>query len=507
MSSTFHTPESCIPSPCIGSRWAGIAAPRRDSRHNRRDRSHVGTAYSGLTLIEMLVAVTASLLLLGTVMTLFQMVGDAVSKSRMGGAIDRQLCALRTTLLMDLAGVTALRGEDGLIVAPPNPRGYFCVVEGPDNDFRQYLGSGEWFYRNLDVPGPTRASDDRIVGDTDDMLFFTTQTITDSEFSGRYAGQINSAPIAEVAYFCRPTQTNGIAERDPQLYTLYRRQLLVTGLIDDPPFNNDTGNPGTVPLSNTTAPYLYNVPWLGWYGVWPPGSMQPGGPIPGFMHLFDVSVRREGDANSLNNRFVLNSLGDLGRRHYRFAHDWRLNATAVAAHHVTRLDPGNGALALAGERAGEDEIARNVLSFDVRVFDPLVPIHRELPNREIDLQPGDPGWKAPTGPDGERAARFVDLGYDPNPANPSNSLFSSHGRQFIGAGPAIHPLRANLTATGGVAESRKLASRTYDTWHPEQGIDPPYAAPLRSISITIRLYDRGTRRVRQVTVVHSFERN
>jgi type II secretory pathway component PulJ len=431
-----------------------------------------GRQRCGLTLLEMLVAVAASLLLLGTVMVLFQMVGEAVGQSRMMGVLDRQLCAVRTALLVDLTGATAARDENGLLVASPRHRGYFCVVEGPNTDYEEYLGNGNWFNRTQDARGPTADSDDRVVGDTDDMLLFTTQMITVIPFHGRYGTGSERSSLAEVAYFCRPT----VGESNPRLYTLYRRQLLVVDSLPKPPFE----------LANS-ARFINGNAWQGWAD---------------FLRLYDVSVRREGDSLDLaSNRFVINSLDDLARRQNRLGHDWTLNKPAANA---VRPDDGvwpllasaDEALRLSGSREGEDEIARNVLSFDVRVLDPSIMIRRSVSGL-VDLQPGDAGyWDAL--PSLEREPRFVDLGYHRDPTDPADaaSWFGRYGHETDGDEPK-HPL----------TPADRSGPRTFDTWHPSQGRVPPYTNSLPAISVTIRLYDRTTRRIRQSTVSFQFTQN
>jgi len=431
------------------------------------------TGRDGLTLVEMLVAVTASLLLLGTVMTLFQLVGEAVSQSRMLGILDRQLCAVRTALLVDLAGTTAARDERGLLVASPLYRGYFSIVEGPNNDFEEYLPANDtWFDRTSPDPGPTPDSDDRIVGDTDDMLFFTTDTITTVPFTGRYGVATERASVAEVAYYCRPTA----GETNPQLYTLYRRQILVVDRQLNAPFAGGRTN-------------FVTPNWNGWAD---------------FLRLYDVSVRREGaDGTPTTNKFVLNSVDDLGRRLNRLGHDWLVNAAVGQTRPADGVWPlrvaPNTALTLTGNREGEEELVRNVLSFDIRVLDPHVRIRRSG-NGVIDLQPGDPGyWTREAEPAADPpTARFVDLGYDLDAAgNPSNTPFSGYGNANA----------ANPVIALSLVPSDRRGSRTYDTWHPAHGRPPPYTEQLPAVSITVRLYDRSTRRIRQSAVVHSFGQN
>jgi hypothetical protein len=222
-----------------------------------------------------------------------------------------------------------------------------------------------------------------------------------------------------------------------------------------------------------------------------------------FLRLYDVSVRREGaDSTPATNKFVLNSLDDLARRQNRLGHDWLVNVAAGQTRPADGVWPlrvaTNTALTLTGNREGEEELVRNVLSFDVRVLDPHVKIRRSA-GGVIDLQPGDPGyWTAAAGVD-PPTPRFVDLGYDLNAvANPSNTSFSGYGSTNAAYPPGHGLSLVPIDRAGG---------RTYDTWHPAQGRPAPYAEQLPAVSITVRLYDRSTRRIRQVAVVHSFGQN
>ena len=99
------------------------------------------TRKQAFTLIEMLVAMTASLILLGSVMTIFQILGDTVRKSRKMGELDSEICSFKGIILNDLAGVTARRSASGLD-CPANAglgaSGYFEIIEGPNSDLLDF---------------------------------------------------------------------------------------------------------------------------------------------------------------------------------------------------------------------------------------------------------------------------------------------------------------------------------------------------------------------------------
>ena len=416
---------------------------------------------AGLTMVEMLVAMTASLVLLGAVTAVFQVMGDAVAASRRLGWLDQQLDTVITRLMLDLHGATADADPNGLKVASETQNGYFEIVEGPSTDYEDY-STGTRIDRST-AAAPANRSDDRIVGDVDDMLFFTTVTVTPELFVGKWQTQNDTAETAEVAYFCRPTPNTS----NPQLYTLYRRQVLVRGLTPLPPFTPD----GTYPGAPGTTPVNWSAPAAAWQA---------------FYQNFDVSVRRQGSV------FVLNGLDELQRRQNRLAHDLVLNTNASPPPVAVPIAAGNPALALLGPREGEDVLLTNVLAFDVRVLDPDVVIHRQ---GAVRLTPSDPGyWAAAAMP--LRGPQYVDLGYGHSLAAnaPEHSRFSRLG-PAVSPGNPVHPLKAPNAA----------APRTFDTWSSLDG-PAPYAESLPGISVTVRLYDPAARRVRQATLNHVFSR-
>jgi prepilin-type N-terminal cleavage/methylation domain-containing protein len=429
---------------------------------------------SGYTLVEMLVALTASLILFGVVMTIFGVLGEAVSKSRRVGTLDAELCAISTTLLQDLAGVTAVRNAAGLVTNPDSGSvtGYFEIVEGPSFDAVTVTDAEALIDKSLSDPhNPATGSDDRIVGDIDDMLFFTTQSVNVEPFIGKFLNTTQTSREAEVAYFCRrmPDTSN------PQLYTLHRRQLLIVA-----------GSP--LAQFDEFGRYRTYTNWADFYSK------------------FDISARREVlDGADIA---VLNTANDLQRRRNRTGHD---NGSADSVYPI----PADAPLPLLGVREGEDVIARNVLSFDVRLLD-LSAMERTSAAFPVGLIPSDPGyWSSGVVDVSPQSPVYCDLGYGAfsdlyselyaTPlADPAASQFSRWSE--IGAP------ESNL-----IGDAKQPIGRTYDTWttfYQSNGIDdglagdadeePPYPANLRAIQVTIRLYDAQSKTIRQRTIVHSF---
>jgi hypothetical protein len=428
---------------------------------------------TGLTLVEMLVAMTASLILFGAVVTIFQILGDAVGKSRRAGRLESDLCSIRTRLQQDLGGATANRNADGLQAEgnSGSVSGYFEVIEGPNSDLLDYSVSPA-YNRATNNPGPTPppASNDRIVGDTDDLLFLTTRNVTLDPFVGKFGNTTITAEQAEVAYYCRPTA--GTA--NPTLYTLYRRQLLIIGGFPRAPFASD----GSMPFTS----------WADFYAS------------------FDLSARRE-DLGAIGVRLVLNTANDLQRRRNRFAHDTACSGTT---RDLNPLLPNhaNNVLALAGTRKDEDVVATNVLAFDVRVLDPQADERQRTEDPvTVRMQPADQFYWTTDNNLPTATPVYGDLGFNAFAAFhggvPAPGVFSGYGR----------PGHCLL----GTASS----SRTYDTWTSFYGTNgqddddngtpddaaerAPYSQPLGGIQVVIRLYDADTKTVKQATITQSLK--
>lgn len=242
---------------------------------------------SAYTLIEILVSTALTLMLLMAVVQIFGSVSESIANSRAALEMADQLRAAQMTLQRDLEGVT-------VTMAPPRrpESGEGCLeyTEGPN-------GPARWLddvAKNTQTPSGD-VEVDSTVGDTDDVLLFTTRTRS-TPFVGRVrakraplAGEtadgndavgdymwVNSAESqeAEVIWFLRGR-------------TLYRRVLLVL-----PNFDADL---------RTNAVELQ-------LGVTPAG--------PGFYRDYDISVRNSNGGGAL----AANSLSDLTKPENRFAH-------------------------------------------------------------------------------------------------------------------------------------------------------------------------------------------
>jgi prepilin-type N-terminal cleavage/methylation domain-containing protein len=475
---------------------------------------HVRT---GFTLIEMLVATAATLILMGAVAQMFAIFGDAVRGSRATLGLDGRLRNVAWRLRTDLAGTTARMSPP---LSPDSGEGYFEIIEGPLSDYQEAANPPVPLSNGMTTIGPT---------DIDDALLFTTRN-TETPFIGRApTNTANNAlktdtfesTVAEVAWFARVTP----GTTNPVTYTLYRKQLLVIGYVGSDPFTAD--NKISFDTYGSTWAHYYNAPC-------------------------DISVRREASPSGSTVVFdtlIPNSLADLTRRESRFLHNPAGLTTDgfpfpfVA--HQTASTSGNSEVLPAelsglifdstSQRHGEDVVLDNVIAFDVRVFDPAAPVYVTTPGG-TPLVPGDPGFTNTAVASGA----YVDLGHGAT----TNSLLTGVVPHYAGYGDTRSELAGSATAR-----------RTYDTWstnyeadgrdsdgdgpfdegadgldndNPPDGVvdepdvdsdgdgiitlaergesetAPPYPHALRGIEVRIRCYEPSSRQVRQVTVRHTF---
>lgn len=417
---------------------------------------------SGMTLVEMLVATAATLMLMGAIAQIFSVFGSAVTNSRSIIEQDGRLRIVAWRLRTDLAGATARTLPP---LTPAESEGYFEVIEGPLSD-------------------QTAADGTTSLGaDTDDILLFTTRN-SETPFLGKAGSAMIESPTSEVAWFLGATAVTS----NPATYTLYRRQLLVVGYAGFSPF--------TASNDNTTTFSTWNT----------------------FYDSYDISVRREGPL------LVPNTLGDLTRREARFLHN-PMGITngsgfpyAVSAAAAGRIFDAS----LSSPRVGEDVVLDNVISFDVRVFDPAAPVSISGDSAAV---PGDPGFAA-----GSANANgcYVDLGNGTLTTGPSgvvprfgSTAQGNHRGDSIGlSGGSVWDTWSTHYETNGVNEDVVAGvdqgSNGFDDAvgsHPQNGqIDepeeqetsPPYPFPLRGLEVRIRVYEPASRQVRQVTVRHTF---
>lgn len=619
----------------------------RDTRIARVPHVH------GYTMIEILVAATISLIIMLAVVNIIGRAGTSISTSRAALEMSDRLREAQARLKRDLQGATAT-------MAPPRDpgadEGYFEYTEGPVGPV---IPPGN-VARNLD--DASSILPDSTVGDTDDMLMFTSHS-GDRPFSGRVfmkrsprAGEPpykNPAsgvdqpddlglfvvertvfsPDAEIAWFLRGR-------------TLYRRVLLVV-----PQFDADLRRTGVQMQLDSRKPLPSGAPVT----VFP--EISPAGP--GFYADYDISVRsNNSDTDITTYRLFPNTLGDLTKPENRYAHrpvhrfasgsggqwsgfpfhphfqyDWttaspptilrsnwasiglpllqetsyfaydgsgnpdyvnswiagaRLTPLALTRrttpydnfdawqnpHPFDQTDQVTGVLTSLSTgtygkvRVAEDVVLNNVLSFDVKAWDPGAPILRPAATGPAIL-PGDPAYAAALSGGASKIGygAFADLNYmcllgpGSNPWQPSytspsgapSPLFNGPGA--LGSGlPGTKPYAKDFSSP--IDWPTDLRPAVYDTWSThyesdtrvwidrngnttEQAIEvegdqnrngmfnegtngfddngdgvvddageketsPPYPVPLRAIQVKIRVFEPDSRQIREVTIVQKF---
>jgi len=378
--------------------------------------THTVSAY---TLVELLIALTLSLLLLIGVIELFGRVSGIMNDTRATLNMSANLDGVELVLRQDLARIPNTLPDKpqriAYAIAHPGTNevddldGYLEIVEGPDT-----ASSHPYVDEN--------GNPDATVGDVDDILAFAAKTDAAIPFRGLIDEKIAERNAAEVTWFVRGN-------------TLYRRVRLIDdqNTTNDPNVNtiadlarrerrfehDGPANPFPHPLyKNTNEPWYYlRMPTLEetLHDGWKPSGWRSQ-PI---------------DLNGLVAK------PDLWKQPY-FLPNVQDKKSGSLTDYVS--DPRH-------HRAGEDVILTNVLSFDIKVWDP-------------------------------NTKDFVDLG---------------------------------TKGTAWENSSQPDLPRTWDAWtweyvkeHGNTTGLPPFTEPLKAIQITIRCFDPASQIIKQITVVHQF---
>ena len=461
----------------------------------------------GMTLVEMLVAMTAALIMMALVAQIMAMFGRGLNGSRKQAEMYDKLRAATERLKQDLDGLTV---EFTPPVAPERGLGYFEYVEGTGTDRWQTTN----FQTNSVIARFDRSSgtavtaeailgsDDRLVGDVDDVLLFTTRS-TDSQFVGKLDDEGVRSPVSEVIWYCRhvPGSIN------PSLFHLCRRQLIVMGH----PTRATAGGPSLGTFSDGRWPNLER--FTSWNDL---------------LEKTDVSCRVQ------NEYAIPNTLGDLTKRENRFSRETVFPYTFDRSSSYLSFPAGT-------PREGQDIILSNCIGFDVRVLDETTQMAR---SGDVLLAPDDPGYAAamltPGGPVSTTLPTYVDLDYEGanNSVNDDLDAFTDEYDEVETPRPIDSPTWYDVSPfqTPGVqvGTNISLTPRTYDTWSThyetnganddgddwtDEGHDrldnngntqideslesetsPPYPVPIRGVEVRVRCYEPFSKRVLQITI-------
>jgi len=309
---------------------------------------------SGFTLVEMLIAVSITLVMMATVVGIFATVSESVSNRRAVVEIGGQIRHVRNVLQRDLEGITcpALPWQK-----PESNQGYFEIIEGLHADFypsmlTDGIDSRPSAQNNLEIDHPQSTlpasnlpftsvagqagwvTDGGALGDYDDILAFTTRNESEPftglaptnnlDLSnnqpmpfGNWRSQTIKSPVAEVVWYAveNPVaDTGGYFGNESQqgFRTVYRRVLLVAPWID---YRYNIAGSGA-----KSRPGVLRV--LG-DGIDQDEVQQALASLIAFQERYDISSRIEFDPTmGADGRWtvVANTLSDLTKRENRYEH-------------------------------------------------------------------------------------------------------------------------------------------------------------------------------------------
>jgi len=438
---------------------------------------------SGLTLVEILIALSMTLIVLGVMTSAFRFASEEMQNGRALIELANRARIVEDQLRTDLGNLTV---ETRVYDGTDKPNGYFEYIEGVirDNTFA--------------------ASVDNFQGDCDDILAFTARSSDGALYRGRSTGAapVIESSVAEIVWFCSAIGDNAAGQRNQ---VGFQEAVNVAGIT----------NP-TISFDETIRVHrrvLLIRPDLATVAT---GLDNQG--VIDFILNNDISVRVVPTTGGLSD-LIANSLEDLATRSNRFARD---NGALFPNNLI------NGNLQL---RSVDSEdlpaILSDVGAFDVRAYSPTA---RVGVDGGVIVEPSDPGYGGIdqmdiTPPNLEQLGAYVDLGYlatvlgSPIPQDREDEWFGEN---------STPPLNASSGWIGNV----------WDTWTPEyenDGIDqdlnlgvdqgtngvdnggsnviddpaeretiPPYTQPIRGLKITLRLVEKGTKQVHQISIIHSF---
>ncbi len=412
----------------------------------------------GMTLVEML---TITLIMMGLVAQLFAMLGGGIQGNRNKTELYNRMRTAAERLKIDLAGITAPLNPP---LDPGLNLGYFEYIEGPESDIETrgatQLGTYPLSASVQKTGGPPSiGSDDRMVGDIDDVLAFTTRS-TDALFTGFHDRGVIESPTAEVIWYCRAVP----GTFNPRTFNLYRRQRLVMA------HPAQASNSGKLFSATPNAEPLATTSWAD------------------LLEKTDISCRIQ------NGYAIPNTLGDLSKRENRFC---RSPITPDNFNtNFYNFNPGDSYLTFSGSRSGEDVILTNCIGFDVRKLNPAASV--EIVG-DLAITSGDPGFGRGLATSGTiRSFAYEDLsGTTGRLSWPTYDTWSTHyerngvdddGDSLIDEGTDGQDNNAN-NAVDEPAEAEA---------------PPPSREAIPGIEVRIRCIEPLTRRVLQITVRQSF---
>ena len=376
-----------------------------DVIHRRR---LAGAPRAGFTLLELIIATTLTLLLIGMVVQAFAFVSDGVFNSRANMDLSDQLRNAKHRLIMDLRGTTAPT------IPPLDPSadyGYFEYAEGANvaNTVGGDTGT---------IVNSTNLTKNTVMGDLDDILMFTTASY-DEGFIGKAGSLAGKTRYAEVAWFLRQaTGINGVTGGSINLgyYNLHRRIWLVNpnslwsssyagadqSMRQELGLYESQASPLAINGIKTVSPQV-NANSLGDLTmrerrsihqpyVWPYDMMYVVGNTvihrpsawPGAAPVLSLPTLNNQSHGNFPNPVAEKSSSTPGGG-TKLNQSWRITTTVGDAE--SSPSPYLTFNLAGGGREPEDIILSNVVSFDVKAWDPGAPVFRATPTTAPNTDP------------------------------------------------------------------------------------------------------------------------
>ncbi len=430
----------------------------------------------GLTLIEIMIALTMTLIVLGAMMQAFQYASGQMQMGRATMELANRLRSAEELLRSDLSNLTV---EPRPYTGTTNPNGYLEIIDGTMRDKTNAAGLNSYLGDVDDVIAMTVRSDGQ---------FFRGRHIPDNTTSSK----VIESSIAEVLWY-----TTFVDRNSDQLIELtesvkvHRRIMLI--------------RPDLGPWENLTSAQVTTL-----------------------MQNNDISCRIVFDQAANEFNVYANSLSDLAVRRNRFCHQWYNYDDSNPSIDINWPNFFDRSLVSTFKPVeGNDIVLTDVASFDVRVYSPDVSLSLDA---AIPLAPADPGFPATATQ--ISAGDFVDLVWRlpviPDPAGnlPDEALRVDFRSSRFNLAPQVW------------RNAYPLAEAFYDTWTPvyesdgfdqdndtvidegTNGLDnggplapdddseretrPPYPYPIRGVKVDLRLIEKTTNQVYQSSVVHSY---
>jgi len=453
---------------------------------------------NGLSLIEVMIGITITLVILLVMTQFFQQMSKEIAKGRAIIDMASEGRSISELLRQDLSKVTV---SPKTWTANSSPNGYTEIVEGLASDQSDPAGNS--------IVGLAGRS---YHGDYDDILAMTIRS-DDRPFRGRVRGfandnagrydnrqDVETAETAEVIWWADYLRRDAdplTLGHDDQL-NVYRRQLLIRPDV----------NLSTYPAANLADIYR-------------------------FFAFNDISARWvDTNGDGARDRLVANSLADLAVRENRFAHFITAASNPVTnfPHILDRdylianfiLDDYNTVApnpAVAANLRGQDIALTGVAAFDVRVYSPNAGVSVNIDANQV-VSPGDPGYNLLLPQQAEGA--YVDLGFTGtgwfnNAAFQRPTIWPIDSRTWCSWWPGYESDGFDQDNNGTTDQSTDWLDSSSlnnlgNTVAPNGLVDdqaeretfPPFATPIRGIQVTIRMIEKNTGQIRQLQVESSF---